>query len=244
MIVLCLVPVVLVTANLPRSSIAPLEQLSSTGIYFGFAKLHPTASSSSSTSQPTQPSTSTSSRTQDSLSVDTISHLPGKTASYPQAQVDGVENDKPHQTTSDHPTSLRDQDYAVWPMVMSVGYNPYYGNKEMTAEVHIMHDFPTSFYGHPLSVILLGYIRPELNYVSKEKLIEDINTDVRVALKSLAREEWAKFADVKGLGMEGDVVKEVAEQVRGLSVKGDETKAQEETKESKEEEISIKLEFG
>ena len=127
-------------------------------------------------------------------------------------------------------------------MVMSVGYNPYYGNKEMTAEVHIMHDFPTSFYGHPLSVILLGYIRPELNYVSKEKLIEDINTDVRVALKSLARDEWARFADVKGLGMEGDVVKEVAEQVEGLSV--GEEKKKGETKKPEEEEISIKLEFG
>lgn len=130
-------------------------------------------------------------------------------------------------------------------MVMSVGYNPYYGNKEMTAEVHIMHDFPTSFYGHPLSVILLGYIRPELNYVSKEKLIEDINTDVRVALKSLARDEWARFADVKGLGMERDVVKEVAEQVEGLSVAEEKKKPEEEeTKKPKEEEISIKLEFG
>jgi riboflavin kinase len=174
--------------------------------------------------------------------VDTISHLPGKTASYPQAQVDGVDNDKPQSTGPDHP-SLREEDYAVWPMVMSVGYNPYYGNKEMTAEVHIMHDFPTSFYGHPLSVILLGYIRPELNYVSKDKLIEDINTDVRVALKSLAREEWARFADVKGLGMEGDVVKEVAEQVEGLSV-GVGKKDEEETNKPKDEEISIKLEFG
>lgn len=30
-----------------------------------------------------------------------------------------------------------------------------------------MHQFPADFYGHHMSVLVLGYIRPELNYVSK-----------------------------------------------------------------------------
>lgn len=34
-------------------------------------------------------------------------------------------------------------------------------------EVHVMHPFPTDFYGHTISVIVLGYIRPELNFISK-----------------------------------------------------------------------------
>lgn len=66
-----------------------------------------------------------------------------------------------------------------------------------------------------MSVLVLGYIRPELDYVSKgesrihvpppsprgpraeaasEALISDINTDVKVALNSLARPEWAKYS--------------------------------------------------
>jgi riboflavin kinase len=62
-----------------------------------------------------------------------------------------------------------------------------------------------------MSVLVLGYIRPELDYVSKgtspfnlavaicmltwaEALISDINTDVKVALHSLARPEWAKYS--------------------------------------------------
>ncbi len=33
-----------------------------------------------------------------------------------------------------------------------------------------MHPFPTEFYGHRMSIVVLGYIRPELNYVSKGRL--------------------------------------------------------------------------
>ena len=30
-----------------------------------------------------------------------------------------------------------------------------------------MHDFPTDFYGYEMRAVVLGYIRPELDYVSK-----------------------------------------------------------------------------
>lgn len=30
-----------------------------------------------------------------------------------------------------------------------------------------MHDFDGDFYGHDLKVMVLGYIRPELDYVSR-----------------------------------------------------------------------------
>jgi riboflavin kinase len=74
-----------------------------------------------------------------------------------------------------------------------------------------MHDFKSDFYGHDMQAVVLGYIRPELDYTSKgssfallartmlltshraEALIEDINTDKRVALKSLSREAYMKF---------------------------------------------------
>lgn len=88
---------------------------------------------------------------------------------------------------------LDPEDYEVHPMVMSVGWNPFYGNKKRSAEIHIMHKFKTSFYGASLRVVILGYIRPELNYVSKEALIQDINTDIAVAFKSLEREGYKKY---------------------------------------------------
>lgn len=37
---------------------------------------------------------------------------------------------------------------------------------------------------------MLGFIRPEYDYVSKDSLIEDIMTDCRVAERSLKREGW------------------------------------------------------
>lgn len=95
-----------------------------------------------------------------------------------------------------------------------------------------MHPFDADFYGHEMKAIVLGYIRPQLDYTSRgayqsvyqimshsdrfpitpdwpppvfttlshvfpvfpEGLIEDIETDKRVALKSLARPAYQKFA--------------------------------------------------
>lgn len=75
-----------------------------------------------------------------------------------------------------------------------------------------MHKFPTDFYGHFLDVVVLGYIRPELDYISRgssdpprcidirltplnsiDALIEDIQTDIRVAHNSLARPAYQAF---------------------------------------------------
>lgn len=64
-----------------------------------------------------------------------------------------------------------------------------------------------------MAVMVLGYIRPELDYISKgahppllfsfpthrspvlEALIADINTDVKVALNCLQREAYVAFAN-------------------------------------------------
>jgi len=76
----------------------------------------------------------------------------------------------------------------VHPMVMSLGWNPFYKNKKLTAvcrsfaipsrpshlclcfemqEIHIMHPFKSDFYGHEMRAVVLGYIRPELDYTSR-----------------------------------------------------------------------------
>lgn len=79
------------------------------------------------------------------------------------------------------------------PMVMSIGYNPYYNNQEKTAEVHIIHKFPHNFYGARIQGLVLGYIRPELDYTTKEALIKDINTDITIAQEVLAREPYLEY---------------------------------------------------
>ncbi|KAH9077407.1 riboflavin kinase, partial [Lactarius deliciosus] len=86
---------------------------------------------------------------------------------------------------------LSEQEGKVHPMVMSLGWNPFYKNERLTAV--FMHEFKSDFYGHDMQAVVLGYIRPELDYTSREALIEDINTDKRVALKSLSREAYMKF---------------------------------------------------
>lgn len=84
---------------------------------------------------------------------------------------------------------------AVYPMVMSIGWNPYYKNTVRSVEVHIMHDFDAQFYDSHMNLIILGFIRPELDYESVEKLINDIKTDIDVAGRSLARPAYASVAE-------------------------------------------------
>ena len=57
-------------------------------------------------------------------------------------------------------------------------------------EVHVLHPFPADFYGAPLALSILGYTRPEYDYVDRESLVKDIREDIAVAERSLAREAW------------------------------------------------------
>jgi len=76
-------------------------------------------------------------------------------------------------------------------MVMSIGWNPFYKNTVRSVEVHLLHSFPEDFYGAWMNLLIVGFIRPEYDYVSKDALIEDIRTDIEVARRSLGREGYA-----------------------------------------------------
>ncbi|CAK7214969.1 riboflavin kinase [Sporothrix bragantina] len=78
----------------------------------------------------------------------------------------------------------------LYPMVMSIGYNPFYHNTKRTAEVHILYPFAYDFYGAHMRLAILGYIRPEQNYDSLDALVADIQFDCVVARQSLARAGW------------------------------------------------------
>lgn len=101
----------------------------------------------------------------------------------------------------------------VFPMVMSLGYNPVYKNTVRSIEVHIMRTFQHDFYGAKMNLLICGFIRPEYDYVSKESLVEDIKVDIEVARRSLRREGyrgllseeggwWRRLVDFTPIGVE------------------------------------------
>lgn len=90
---------------------------------------------------------------------------------------------------------LKDDDLVILPMVMSLGWNPYYGNKEKTCEIYIIHQFDGSFYGADMSAVICGYLRPELDYAGIEALKKDIQLDVDIGLEFLTKEGYQVCRD-------------------------------------------------
>ena len=120
----------------------------------------------------------------------TSQHPPGSHSNYTLMSKDIYES------LLDHEKQTQSHDKgSVYPMVMSIGWNPVYKNTVRSIEVHIMHDFETDFYESHMNLVILAFIRPEYDYVSKDSLIDDIKTDIDVAGKSLARDAYAKFVE-------------------------------------------------
>ncbi|CAL8357258.1 riboflavin kinase [Gadus morhua] len=80
-------------------------------------------------------------------------------------------------------------------MVMSIGWNPYYKNTKKSMETHVIHTFKEDFYGEILSVVLVGYIRPETSFPSLEALIAAINNDIEQAKFKLELPEHLKLKE-------------------------------------------------
>lgn len=85
-------------------------------------------------------------------------------------------------------------DDTVYPMVMSIGWNPYYKNEVRSVEVHIISKFAEDFYNAMMTLSILGFIRSEKDYDGLEALIADINTDIDVAKRSLERPAYASLS--------------------------------------------------
>lgn len=154
------------TANIPISglSVGGHEDVES-GVYYGWAGLSPSQA--------------------------TRQHPPGSESKY-----DHLTADVHHELNavlSGKGETQQQSEGAVYPMVMSIGWNPFYKNTVRSVEVHIMHGFETNFYDSHMNLVILGFIRPEYDYVSKESLVDDIKTDINVAGRSLARPAYAKF---------------------------------------------------
>ncbi|KAN0120160.1 riboflavin kinase [Hyaloscypha variabilis] len=165
------------TANIPVEGISWIETAES-GVYFGWAGIqlppsHPDLTNANHAS------------TAPSINPTTANPSPQSTV-YPSAP--------------SPPPSALENGWRLYPMVMSIGYNPFYNNPVRSAEVHVLHKFEKDFYGCEMRVSILGFIRRELDYVSVEALIGDIETDCRVAGASLEREAWRRVAESGGEG--------------------------------------------
>ena len=80
--------------------------------------------------------------------------------------------------------------------VVSVGWNPFYGNSKKSVETHIIKFYDSDFYGQWMKLIICGYIRPELNFNSLDDLVTAIQDDIEHAKSQLGtKEEFGKFKD-------------------------------------------------
>ncbi|KAI0553930.1 hypothetical protein F4679DRAFT_528858 [Xylaria curta] len=100
--------------------------------------------------------------------------------------------------TTNHTDASAATQFQIYPMVMSIGYNPFYKNSVRSAEVHVLHSFGADFYDAPMRLLILGFVRDEKDYSGLDALVEDIRIDCDVARQSLAREAWTPVEGVVG----------------------------------------------
>ena len=125
-----------------------------------------------------------------------------KELGIPTANIDAkCLKDVPEETADSLVTGIycgfasKGQETSVYPMVMSIGWNPFYKNKERTCEPWILHDFDEDFYGEELRLLVCAYIRPEQNFTSLEALIARIHEDAKVTKEVLATTPYSKFKE-------------------------------------------------
>ncbi|CAG7819875.1 unnamed protein product [Allacma fusca] len=84
-------------------------------------------------------------------------------------------------------------DGPVYEQVTSIGWNPYFRNQTKSMETHVIHSFTEDFYGSNLKVILVGYIRDEMDFKGLEELKAAIANDIEVSKQELLRPEFRKY---------------------------------------------------
>lgn len=87
------------------------------------------------------------------------------------------------------------KDPKVHPMVMSIGWNPFYGNKEKTAEPWVLADFEKPFYDEEIRLVACAYVRPEANFSSLQALIDRIHLDGKMSREALQHPTLAVYRE-------------------------------------------------
>ncbi|KAL2632811.1 hypothetical protein R1flu_004290 [Riccia fluitans] len=86
-------------------------------------------------------------------------------------------------------------DKGVHKMVMNIGNRPTFADGGgISVEVHILHDYgDVYFYGEQLSLLVVGFIREEMQFKSIGELVQRIQADIETARKGLDEEDMQKF---------------------------------------------------
>ena len=84
-------------------------------------------------------------------------------------------------------------------MVMSLGHNPHFHDKELTVEVHMLHKFDTDFYGSIVRIVVCGYLRQMAAFTTLDALIDMIRHDIDIAKKQLFEKPHARWKECRFL---------------------------------------------
>jgi len=69
--------------------------------------------------------------------------------------------------------------------VINIGYNPTFGNEEISAEVHLL-DFEGDIYGRDITILFIDRLRDEIKFKSPEELARQIKRDIERAREILS----------------------------------------------------------
>lgn len=166
------------TANIPITGAKVGGRDIDSGVYYGWAGISFASATGDSSLAPLPKAP------QEIVDTDAAIHSPGHAHALGSTQVHGSPK-----VPSGEPS------VAVYPMVMSIGWNPYYKNEVRSVEVHVIHKFKHDFYNALMNLSILGFVRQEQSYDGLQALIDDINFDTEVAKKSLEREKYVELKE-------------------------------------------------
>lgn len=101
-------------------------------------------------------------------------------------------------------------DVEVFPLVMSVGFNPHFKDKALTVEAHFLHKFEADFYDSVIRVVSCGAVRQQAAFTTLDALVDIIRGDCRFAADELKKEEchaWKSHPFLMGSEVDGGVPK-------------------------------------
>jgi riboflavin kinase/FMN adenylyltransferase len=72
--------------------------------------------------------------------------------------------------------------------VINIGYNPTFGNNQLSIEVHLF-DFKDTIYDKHINILFIDRLRDEMKFENAEKLVEQIRNDIEQARSILEEYE-------------------------------------------------------
>jgi riboflavin kinase len=80
-----------------------------------------------------------------------------------------------------------------FPFAMSIGNNPQFKNKAISAEVYFLHNFHADFYDCVVRIITLERIRVQSAFTTLDELIKMIDSDIAFTSQHRKLEQWVAY---------------------------------------------------